>query len=132
MTYENTVLQQAKVEADSYHLSKEWGRDKQQEMLEAGDYAQAKAFEKFVNGTLSVRQLAIQFAYKYWTVASIQDGNTDPYLPKTTLTSKIYVDQGSYLHPANTLFETMGVPYLASRNKKVIAENGDYYVVSAK
>lgn len=131
MTYENTVLQQAKTEADSYYLSKQWGLDKQKEMLAAKDFAQAKAFEKFAQGKLSARQLAIQFAYKYWTVATMQDGITDPYLPKSTLTSKVYVDKGSYLHPANTLFETLGVPYLASRNKEVIEEDGEFFLVSA-
>lgn len=131
MTYENTVLQQAKTEADSYTLSKQWGRDKQREMLDAGDYKQAKAFEKFVNGSLSARQLAIQYAYKYWTVASINEGITDPYLPKQTMTKKIHIDVGSYIHPENPLYKTMGVRYLESRNKKLIVEDEEYYIVNA-
>lgn len=131
MTYENTVLQQAKTEATSYVLSKQWGLDKQKEMLEAGDYKQAKAFEKFTKGTLSARQLAIQYAYKYWTIASMEEGNDDPYLPKQTMTEKILVDEGSYLHPSNSYYEKLGLPYLESRNKKLVVINDEYYLVKA-
>lgn len=124
------TLDTLKAKAVQYQLSKEWALDKAAQLKKAGDSVQAEDFKAYASGRLSIKELEKRWAYKYWTVATINRGVSDPYLPKSTMTDMVLVDTGSYLHPANPLHETLGVSYLNNRNKHLIEVDGEFFVVS--
>jgi hypothetical protein len=128
-----TSKELANAEAEAYKnkLNKEWARNKSAELRKAGDHEQADAFDQFVSGSLSYQKLLNDWGYKYWTVNETDNDASDPFLPKSNMTKKVYVDRGSYLHPYNPYHNTMGKSYLERSGKQLIQDGEDYYLVSA-
>lgn len=128
-TTSNAELNQAEADAHKNRLSKEWAKVKAKELQAAGDEDQASDFLQYLNGSLSYETLQARWAYKHWTVDTIDRGVVDPYLPASTMTKRVYVDRGSYLHPLNSYHQTLGKQYLESRGKTLVQDGEDYYLV---